>query len=76
MPLNNNKSLQPRTLRTLMEAGFTGDQIRLMSSTEIIDAVLSYEGIIGFTDRIIELVLTTKRATGEIRYTDKEKHHG
>lgn len=76
MALNNLKKLTPRTIRTLGEANYTPLQISQMSSNEVIDAYLTYTGIIGFTPEIVDLILTTKRAFGEIRLTDKETHHG
>lgn len=41
---------------TLFEAGYTQDELQNMEPREFIDAWLTWNGIIGYTDELIELV--------------------
>lgn len=51
---------QSLKLYLMQQAEYTKGQVDSMDSYELIDAWLKYNGIIGFTDEIIEVVTSAK----------------
>lgn len=53
MVLTDPSKIAPNVLDTLHKAGMTDDEISWSSTQTLMDRWLQYEGIIGYTDRII-----------------------